>query len=77
MSVRIRTRPGLTISYGNTMLMSDTTGEMARSRKEGLFASDTRFISEYRLTINGHAWPSRRCRKARLAPRSPATHSLR
>ncbi|MBX5467250.1 MAG: amylo-alpha-1,6-glucosidase [Firmicutes bacterium] len=48
--------PGLTIHQGGTFLVCDLGGEIGQGWEEGLYAADTRFLSRYRLTINGLAW---------------------
>ncbi len=48
--------PVLTINQGSTFMVTDLGGEIADDSETGLFASDTRFVSTYRIYANGESW---------------------
>jgi glycogen debranching enzyme len=48
--------PVLTINRGGTFLVTDLGGEIDPAAAQGAFAEDTRFISSYRLSVNGMPW---------------------
>lgn len=57
MSVEIKVGPPvLTISQGNTFMITTEDGEIDREKALGVFAQDTRFISYYHLLINMTRW---------------------
>lgn len=57
MSVDIKVGPPvLTINRGSTFMVTDLNGEIDQASAHGVFAEDTRFISNYRLSINGRPW---------------------
>jgi len=57
MSVDIKVGPPvLTINRGSTFMVTDLSGEIDHAAAHGVFAEDTRFISDYRLFINTQSW---------------------
>lgn len=57
MSVEISVGPPvLTINNGNTFMVTELSGEIAANGEQGLFASDTRFVSYYAISANGETW---------------------
>ncbi|MHB1416949.1 MAG: amylo-alpha-1,6-glucosidase [Chloroflexota bacterium] len=48
--------PVLTINRSSTFAVSDYRGEIDPDRPQGIFAADTRFVSTYRLFIDGERW---------------------
>jgi glycogen debranching enzyme len=46
--------PVITISQGRTFMVSDLAGNIDPQTFQGVYRNDTRFISYYRLYINGH-----------------------
>jgi glycogen debranching enzyme len=48
--------PVLTINRGSTFMVTDHSGEIDPGAAQGVFADDTRFVSGYRLRINGQPW---------------------
>jgi glycogen debranching enzyme len=48
--------PVLTINQGSTFVVSDLNGEIAAESEQGIFASDTRFVSYYAVFANGEPW---------------------
>ena len=48
--------PVLTINKGSTFMVTDHNGEIDPHEPQGVFAEDTRFVSSYRLWINGARW---------------------
>ncbi len=46
----------VTIHHGDAVLVTATDGAMTDPGRHGLFASDTRVLSAYRLLIGGKAW---------------------
>jgi glycogen debranching enzyme len=48
--------PNITISQGRTFMLTDPNGEIAPESDAGIFASDTRYISGYRLFVNQRPW---------------------
>jgi glycogen debranching enzyme len=45
----------ITINDGETFVISDHTLQLTDSRKHGIIHRDTRFVSQYRLSLNGSA----------------------
>lgn len=45
--------PGITISRGRTFMVTDQRGEIDPQTEAGVYALDTRFVSSYRLFLNG------------------------
>ena len=57
MSVEISVGPPvLTINQGSTFMVTELSGEIAADSEQGLFASDTRFVSYYAISANGERW---------------------
>jgi hypothetical protein len=57
MSVEISVGPPvLTINNGSTFMVTELSGEIAANGEQGLFASDTRFVSYYAISANGEPW---------------------
>src|SRR6202521_83288 len=57
MSVEISVGPPvLTINQGSTFMVTELSGEIAANGEQGLFASDTRFVSYYAISANGEPW---------------------
>jgi glycogen debranching enzyme len=48
--------PVLTINKGSTFMVTDRDGEIDPRAPQGVFAEDTRFLSGYRLWIDGARW---------------------
>jgi len=48
--------PVITINQGNTFMVTEEDGQIDGARELGVFARDTRFVSEYHLSVNGQAW---------------------
>lgn len=48
--------PILTINHSNTFMVTDLNGEITAESEQGVFASDTRFVSSYALFANGQPW---------------------
>jgi SAM-dependent methyltransferase len=48
--------PVLTINQGSTFMVTELSGEIAANGEQGLFASDTRFVSYYAISANGDPW---------------------
>ena len=48
--------PILTINQGSTVLVTDLGGEIALESEQGVFATDTRFVSVYEICANGRPW---------------------
>jgi hypothetical protein len=48
--------PSIVISQGRTFMVTDQRGEITPSSDEGVYARDTRFISDYHLYINREPW---------------------
>ena len=48
--------PSIVISQGRTFMVTNQSGEITPPGDEGVYASDTRFISVYRLYINRQPW---------------------
>ena len=46
----------LTINQGSTFVVSELDGQIASDGEQGIFASDTRFVSYYAITANGTPW---------------------
>jgi hypothetical protein len=54
MSVEISVGPPvLTVNQGSTFMVTELSGEIAANGEQGLFASDTRFVSYYAISANG------------------------
>lgn len=62
--------PVLTINHSSTFMVTDLSGEIAADSEQGVFASDTRFVSYYRIFANGEPW-------IRLASAATASHIAR
>ena len=57
MTVKITVGPPvLTINKSSTFMVTDYWGEIDPKAAQGVFADDTRFVSLYRLRINGQRW---------------------
>src|SRR3954469_21659827 len=57
MTVKITVGPPvLTINKSSTFMVTDHGGEIDPQAAQGVFADDTRFVSLYRLRINGQRW---------------------
>ena len=48
--------PVLTINQGSTFMVTDQRGEIDSDSEHGVFSGDTRFVSSYRLFIDGAPW---------------------
>jgi len=48
--------PVITINQGSTFMVTDERGEIDPESEQGVFAGDTRFVSFYKLYINGEPW---------------------
>ena len=48
--------PLLTINNSATFMVTDLNGEIAADSEQGVFASDTRFLSYYSISANGQPW---------------------
>jgi glycogen debranching enzyme len=48
--------PVLTINRGMTFMVTDQRGEIDADSQLGVFSGDTRFVSDYKLYINGASW---------------------
>jgi glycogen debranching enzyme len=48
--------PLLTINQGTTFMVTDLDGQIAADSDLGVFADDTRFVSFYSISADGHAW---------------------
>ncbi|MFL5577808.1 MAG: glycogen debranching N-terminal domain-containing protein [Gemmatimonadaceae bacterium] len=55
--------PVLTINQGSTFMVTDLSGEIAAESEQGVFVSDTRFVSYYAISANGESW-TRLCSSA-------------
>ena len=62
--------PVLTINHSSTFMVTDLSGAIAADSEQGVFASDTRFVSYYGIFANGEPW-------IRLASAVTASHSAR
>jgi glycogen debranching enzyme len=60
--------PVLTINHSSTFMVTDLNGAIAADSEQGVFASDTRFVSYYGIFANGQPW-------VRLASAVTASHS--
>lgn len=58
--------PVITISQGNTFMVTDLNGEIGNAGEQGIFCDDTRFVSFYGISANGEPW--------RLASSSTTTY---
>ncbi|HYM14541.1 MAG TPA: glycogen debranching N-terminal domain-containing protein [Dehalococcoidia bacterium] len=57
MPVEISVGPAvLTINQGSTFMVTDLNGQIAADGEQGIFASDTRFVSYYDISANGTRW---------------------
>ncbi len=57
MPVEVRVGPPvLAINQGTTFMVTDERGEIAPESEQGVFSSDTRFVSRYNLYVNGEPW---------------------
>lgn len=57
MAVKITVGPPvLTINKGSTFMVTDYRGEVHPREAQGVFADDTRFLSAYRVRVNGRPW---------------------
>ncbi len=57
MSVAIKVGPPvLTVNSGSTFMVTDLNGEIDGTKSQGVFAEDTRFISNYQIYINDRPW---------------------
>jgi glycogen debranching enzyme len=57
MTVKITVGPPvLTINRNSTFMVTDYGGEIDPAEAQGVFADDTRFVSGYRLRLNGQSW---------------------
>jgi len=57
MAIKLSISPAqLTINNGSTCLVTDLHGQIAFHSQLGLYADDTRFISQYELSSNGKSW---------------------
>jgi len=45
--------PVLTINNGHTFLVTELDGSITHASDQGLYSSDTRYLSGYQLYING------------------------
>jgi glycogen debranching enzyme len=48
--------PLLTINEGTTFMVTDLDGQISADSELGVFANDTRFVSYYAISADGHAW---------------------
>jgi glycogen debranching enzyme len=48
--------PLVTINHGNTFLVAELDGSITDATDQGLFSSDTRYISRYQLYVDGYRW---------------------
>src|SRR5581483_8897654 len=48
--------PVLTINQGSTFMVSDLNGEMKTETELGVFAADTRYVSDFEISANGYPW---------------------
>ncbi len=48
--------PVLTINQGSTFMVTALNGQIAADSDQGVFASDTRFVSYYEIAANGTPW---------------------
>ena len=48
--------PLVTINHGNTFLVAEPDGSITDATDQGLFSSDTRYMSRYQLYIDGYRW---------------------
>src|SRR5713101_4731367 len=62
--------PVLTINQGSTFMVTELSGEIAANGEQGLFASDTRFVSYYAILANGEPW-------ARVTSSTPVYYGAR
>lgn len=46
----------LTINQGGTFVVTDLAGEIAAASELGVFANDTRFVSQWASFLNGESW---------------------
>jgi glycogen debranching enzyme len=82
MTVRITVgQPALAINKGNTFVVTDHGGEIDPREAQGVFADDTRFVSSYRIWVNGRQWErvssaAVSYSHARLYLTNPALHEI-
>src|SRR6059036_190165 len=48
--------PVLTINQGSTFMVTNQDGGISADSEEGVFASDTRFLSHWAVYANGETW---------------------
>ncbi len=48
--------PLVTINHGNTFLVAELDGSITDATDQGLFSSDTRYVSRYQLYVDGYRW---------------------
>jgi glycogen debranching enzyme len=48
--------PVLTINQGSTFMVTELDGRISAETEQGIFASDTRFVSYYDISANGTPW---------------------
>ena len=48
--------PILSINRGTTFMVTDQRGEIAAESEQGVFAADTRFVSDYHMLLQGQPW---------------------
>lgn len=48
--------PVLTINQGSTFMVTDLNGEIQPDSEQGVFATDTRFVSYWAIYANGESW---------------------
>ncbi len=48
--------PVLTINEGSTFMVTEIDGSISADTEQGVFASDTRFVSYYEISANGTKW---------------------
>ena len=48
--------PVLTINQGNTFMLTQQDGQIVADGEQGVFTSDTRFVSYYAIFANGQSW---------------------
>src|SRR5439155_25864210 len=57
MAIQLSVGPAvLTLNQGSTFMVTDLNGEIAADSEQGIFASDTRFVSYYAIFANGTSW---------------------
>lgn len=48
--------PVLTINQGNTFMVTQQDGQIMADGEQGVFTSDTLFVSYYAIFANGQSW---------------------